>query len=695
MAMMAKMRSLAPAFIITVGALFVLFMVISDSNVLEALGGRTNNIGTIDGRDITIDEYRLALDRQIENERARTGGDLNETQMDQIREQVWDALVTQILFEQKIDEYDISVSDEEIRDIILGEEPPQFLKQNFVDSTGNFNRQLYEQALFDPQNREALIQAEELVRQSRLTEKLQSIILASVNVSEDEVKRRYIDQMTEINVKYALADINTIPDSAVTVTDEDLRDYYEENLDKYRIKTQRKLNYVLFPNTASAEDSASILRNLETIKSKFATDSIEFKEYVDIYSTAPYSLDTIDITGLSPEAIDRLNSASEGEVIGPVISQQGYSLFYLNNKFQSDKPTARASHILINQYGDDEKNHEEANKIYNRLIGGESFETLAKEYSQDPGSGSRGGDLGWFGKGVMVPEFESAVFSGKVGEVLKPVKTNFGYHIIKVTGRTNLKFVVESIIIPIKQSEATRDKRFNEASDFAYLAQKNDFKQEAELLNYNVQETPVFQEGIQNVPGIGPNPRLVIFAFENSVGTVSEPYKIPNGYVVVEIAEAKGEHVTPFEEVKEQIKPFVIREEKLEVAEKIINNVQKKINGNLDKAVEINSQIRVQETGKFKPGTSVPGIGRDYAFISKALELPVNQVSDPVEGQRGYYLMKVLFRTPFDSSAYSLQSSTLRAQLLQEKKTQFLNQWVEELKANADIEDNRNIFYTM
>ena len=134
-----------------------------------------------------------------------------------------------------------------------------------------------------------------------------------------------------------------------------------------------------------------------------------------------------------------------------------------------------------------------------------------------------------------------------------------------------------------------------------------------------------------------------------------------------------------------------------------INNSKKRagkhddllINGNLDKAAEINPQVRVQETGKFKPGTSVPGIGRDYAFISKALELPLEKVSDPVEGQRGYYLMKVLFRTPFDSSAYSLQSSTLRAQLLQEKKTQFLNQWVEELKENADIEDNRYIFYTM
>jgi len=206
MAMMAKMRSLAPAFILTVGGLFVLFMVISDSNVLEALGGgRTNNIGSVNGEDITYQEFQTALDQQIENQKRQTGKDPEEAQIDQIREQVWDAVITQKIFAQLIKKYGITVSDQEVKDVILGENPPDFLKQNFIDSLGNFNKQLYEQAIFDPQNKAALIQAEELVRQSRLTQKLQSMILASVNVGEDEVKRKFIEQnMIIISTCYSI-----------------------------------------------------------------------------------------------------------------------------------------------------------------------------------------------------------------------------------------------------------------------------------------------------------------------------------------------------------------------------------------------------------------------------------------------------------------------------------------------------------
>jgi len=95
--------------------------------------------------------------------------------------------------------------------------------------------------------------------------------------------------------------------------------------------------------------------------------------------------------------------------------------------------------------GSDEKNLDEATKVYNQLVAGANFEEVAKEKSGDPGSGSKGGDLGWFGKGAMVPEFEKAVFGGVVGVIQKPIKTNFGYHIIKVTAKSNSKYVIEKL----------------------------------------------------------------------------------------------------------------------------------------------------------------------------------------------------------------------------------------------------------
>jgi len=102
---MAKMRSLAPAFILSVGVLFVLFMVISDSNVLEALGARSNNVGSVNGKDISYQEFSNFLDRAIENQKAQTGQEIPEENMDQFRDQVWDAIVTQTLTEYQIKKF--------------------------------------------------------------------------------------------------------------------------------------------------------------------------------------------------------------------------------------------------------------------------------------------------------------------------------------------------------------------------------------------------------------------------------------------------------------------------------------------------------------------------------------------------------------------------------------------------------------
>jgi len=140
MAMMARMRSLAPAFILSIGVIFVLFMVISDSNVMEALGGRTNDVGSINGDNIGYQEFVNAVDRQLENMKSQSGEDTDAEKIPQVREEVWNSIISQKLVEQEIEKFGITVSDDEIRDIILGDNPPEFLKQNFIDSTGRFNR---------------------------------------------------------------------------------------------------------------------------------------------------------------------------------------------------------------------------------------------------------------------------------------------------------------------------------------------------------------------------------------------------------------------------------------------------------------------------------------------------------------------------------------------------------------------------
>ena len=162
----------------------------------------------------------------------------------------------------------------------------------------------------------------------------------------------------------------------------------------------------------------------------------------------------------------RINSG----LIGPVLTPQGYSLYKVDGAYSGSATFVNASHILINQFGSDEKNYDEAMKIYNSLKQGADFSMLAKEKSADPGSAAKGGDLGWFGKGAMVPEFEKASFNGPVGVVQKPIKTTYGYHIIKVNAKSNKIYVTEKIVEPVSVSPSTRDANYNAAQDFAYIS---------------------------------------------------------------------------------------------------------------------------------------------------------------------------------------------------------------------------------
>jgi len=693
MAMMAKMRNLAPAFMIAVGVIFLLFMVLSDSNVMELFGVRSNYVGSVNGVKITYQEFMQAMDNERETVKQQTGKDVPDEQSEQFRDQVWDALVTKILLDQQIKKFGIKVSDQEIRDIILSNNPPDFLKRNFIDSTGKFNRQMYLSALYDPRNSQPLIQAEDYIRQSELNQKLQSMLLATITVSEAQLKREFIDKNTKINAQYVLVGLSEFPESSINVSEQDLKNYYNQHLDQFQIKATRRIRYVLFPTTPSSDDSANVKRNMESILNEMKNDTSSFKYFVDTYSTIPYSKDTLAISAFSPEAADLIYNGKQGSVLGPVLTREGYSIYHLVAVVPSKDTYVKASHILINQFGDDKKNYDEAMKIYDQLQKGADFASLAKQYSKDPGSAVQGGNLGWFGKGQMVPEFEKACFTGKIGVVQKPVKTNFGYHIIKVTGRTNDKFVVERIVNPIQASNSTKDQELSNAKDFSYIAKKDDFAKEAKMMNYKMQESPSFVKDYNYVPGIGVSKPLVDFAYDNDLNSISDPIKVNGGYVVAQISAVVSEGVKSFDQVKNNIKPNVIREKQFEKAKQQAEFLKSKIGSDLTKASTFDQKAVVNQTGDFLPNQSIPTIGMDYNFSANALKIPVGQVSAPVKGQNGYYLIKVLSRTPFNKSLYESQRSALLNNILQQDKNTFFQEWLTKIKKDADIVDHRSQFF--
>ncbi|HOP49190.1 MAG TPA: peptidylprolyl isomerase [Ignavibacteriales bacterium] len=687
MGMMQKMRSLTPIFIIGVGGLFVLFMILSDSKVLEVLGQDKNVVGYVNGEKITYEEYNRAVDNYREQYKAQTGVDIEEDQMDYLRDQIWDQLITQKLVEQQMKKMNIEVSDKEVDDYIFGPNPPEFLKQQFIDSTGRFRRDIYMQALKDPRNKQILENLKKGLKEELKQQKLGNILFASVSLSEGEILQKYKDQNVFANVEFLAINPESVSDNEVKVTDEDLKKYYDEHQNDFKFDAQRKIKFVQFVKQPSGDDSTSAFNLLSETKKLITSDTASLKSYENPFV---YKKDTVGMDKLSPEAFAALNSTTVKNIVGPFKSNGGYALYKLLGKTQGKNTYVNASHILV----DDENL---ANEIYNRLTKGENFANLAKQYSKDPGSASNGGNLGWFGKGRMVKEFEDACFNGPVGKVQKPVKTSYGYHIILVNNKSNAAFVVEELESVVRLSGATKDILYQKASDFQYFADKNSFDEAVKHFNVKqyVMETPLFTKNQGYVPGIANNQSIINWSFENDKGDISYVFSTPQAYLVCQITDAKEAGVKPFDEVKNFVKAVVTRKKKIEYAASLLEKIKKSINpaDSLSVYAKLNSNLRFGKTGRFSAQTLPTGIGADWKVINEIMNAKAGSFIGPIKGKFGAYLVKVYENTGLDKKAYKMQREQFINQLLNEKKQSFIQAWLMELREKAKIKDERYKFY--
>ncbi len=694
MGMMTRMRNLAPWFIVTVGAVFVLFMVLSDANVSEIFRNQSRIIGEINGKEIYYQDFVNRVEFEKTN-LEKQGRVIEETQMSDFRDQVWDAMVNEALIEKKIEEFGIEVTDQEVIDLILGANPPQFVKQYFTDSTGAFNRQAYDAAMRNPENKEAVLQIEEMVKRQLTQQKLTDHLFAAVQVSEDELMEDFAKQHIYMNADYVAVMTSSISDKDVKLTDEYQKEYYKKNILNYNQEEKRVIDYVLFSLQPSKEDTSTILNNLSSIIEKSKNDTLPFKNYIEIYSEKPYSVDTLSLTKIDVTLQKALSNAKDGEIIGPAITREGVILAKLIAKTDSKEPSVRASHILVKLGTDEKAALQKANDIYTKVTSGGNFAQIANEVSEDPGSAVKGGDLGWFSKGQMVPEFEQAVFNGQIGQIQKPVKTNFGYHIILVTEKSSTDYVVERIINELKPTATTIDNIYQKASDFSYLAKENNFKSEAELMKLKSIESKPFTKTQKSISGLGSNFSITSYSFNNSIGEVSDVFRVQNGYVVFQVLKEIEEGPQPYEEVKEVVHSQALNELKLEKAMEITKKIKAKIGstGNLELAKQVFPAAKVAQVNNFKIGVNIPTIGREFAFSEYAYTAKVGKVSQPIKGNRASFLVKLTSRTPFDQTGYSVQRLSIYEKLLRAKQREFLTDWMEKVKEEAEVKDYRYNFF--
>lgn len=678
---------------------FIVYIVLDWGMDITGRKGKSGKdyIGKVDGTNISYREFSELLKQQTDAYRKQTGSEADEETDRQLRTQVWNMLVQQALVDHEIKRLGIVVTDDEVRDVLLGNNPPEMVAGQFKDSTGQFNRAAYESAILNPQNRDAVIQVEDQVRRQRRVEKLQSLLFASTRVSDSEVRQRFEDKSITMDADYVLFDPNVlVPDSAVQVNDEDMRKYYNANQEDFKVKAARKLKYVFYSLAPSAEDTSTVLGELNRVLDQAKAGS-NFVELAKTYSELPVN-DTAFVKHgeLSRQLESAVYGARKGDLVGPVADFAGYHLVKVLDERKGSSEFVKASHILINAPAgsDTAAALQKAKDLLRRARGGENFGTLARDNSEDYGSRVQDGDLGWMPRGGWVKPFEQAAFGARVGDIVGPVRTQFGWHIIKVTGRDSRELKIANLTMKVKASAQSVEHSNSRAQDFSYLAKEEGFEKAAETSSSQIRETAEFVEG-SVIPGLGMNEEAMAFAFSKKLDALSEPMSVTGGVAVFKISGVRAEGVRPFDEVKPMLRFQVLREKKLEAIKTRVDEFYKGLgpNADLQAAAKSMPQVTAAKTGAFKVQDAPTGIGRDYSFVGHVATLKPGEISKPFQGTRGYFVAKLLAKSAFDSTQYAAEKNTLRDQILGEKRNRLFSDWLTALREKASIEDLRSQYY--
>lgn len=383
------------------------------------------------------------------------------------------------------------------------------------------------------------------------------------------------------------------------------------------------------------------------------------------------------------------------------IKEDEYKNYYEEHKDEFvEKAKRKIAYVTFSTTptaSDSDLTRAQADEILIRAKGGEDFSELAEEYSMDKGSAEKGGDLGFFNRNAMVTPFSDAAFAAEIGDIVGPVESQFGLHIIKVEDRKvengEEQVKARHILFKFEPSDETVRLAVKNAQYFAESAKDEGFMNVAMRENLKVDTTAFFQEG-GFIPGIGRDAKASRFIFSKVVGSVSRPYKYRDGYFVCKIKDAQEERIKTYEEMRTQIVNRVKSQRKLEILEQMATTFRENMQDlNLTQAGNRDS-LKVKQTDPFKRGGYVDrAVGRDPKFIGAAFGLAEGEISPPIKGTRGVYILEVIDKVPFDAQEFDIQRDKLYGELLQAKQQRAYSQWFYTVREEAEIKDFRDRYY--
>lgn len=388
----------------------------------------------------------------------------------------------------------------------------------------------------------------------------------------------------------------------------------------------------------------------------------------------------------------------------PVQDQEISEYYQTNYETFKREPSRKYKYIKISNNPSLEDSlmaKTKADSIYQELTKGADFAKLATMYSDDPGSGQKGGDLGFFGKNRMVKEFEDACWSTPVGQIAAPIKTRFGWHIIKVINkRVNEKNEEEvnaaHILVKFTASKKTMVSNELKANQIFETAKSKGIMTAATEFGIQIAESEEFQESSKYVPGIGNFPEVLQFAFKNSVGTlyqqlVTNPRN--NEKLVLEISDSLGVHYAKLEDEKENIIRLIQRKKKLNAEIEYANNFITKYQPAQYLEMAKQDSLAIIDFSEITADAPIPKVGVVKELNQSMLNTEKGKFTPLITNDKSAYIALVENKNIATEAQWTkVKTKELKA-AKETLQTNHLNLWYANQKKKITVEDKRKDFY--